>query len=239
MKNPSQPHDASKGTKTPAPRSGFSYSRPFFEELVDMALAHAKRLGATDAAAEASEGCGLSVSVRKGELENVERNRDKSLSVTVYGAASRQCQHLGFFRRRPLAQTVQAAYDIARFTAEDPMAGLPDEADIAPPADRARRSRSVLSLGHRPASRPCAAGTGVRSRGACNRASASRTAKALRCRPSSRISSARIRTAFAVAMPVRAIPCRCRPSRARATTCSATLVQLHAPSPMRWQRRMP
>ncbi len=65
------------------PDSGFSYSRPFFEDLVDRALAHAKKLGATDAGAEASEGCGLSVSVRKGELENVERNRDKSLGVTV------------------------------------------------------------------------------------------------------------------------------------------------------------
>ena len=64
--------------------SGFSYSRPFFEDLVDTALQHAGKLGATDAAAEASEGCGLSVSVRKGELENVERNRDKSLGITVY-----------------------------------------------------------------------------------------------------------------------------------------------------------
>ena len=49
--------------------SGFSYSRSYFEDLVDTALAHAKKLGATDAGAEASEGCGLSVSVRKGELE--------------------------------------------------------------------------------------------------------------------------------------------------------------------------
>ena len=64
--------------------SGFAYSRPFFEALVDSALSHAKKLGASDAGAEASEGCGLSVSVRKGELENVERNRDKSLGVTVY-----------------------------------------------------------------------------------------------------------------------------------------------------------
>ncbi|MDP3826765.1 MAG: metalloprotease PmbA, partial [Polaromonas sp.] len=63
------------------PEKGFSYHRDFFEDLVDSALAHAKKIGATDAAAEASEGCGLSVSVRKGELENVERNRDKSLGV--------------------------------------------------------------------------------------------------------------------------------------------------------------
>ena len=45
------------------PEQGFSYSRAFFEDLVDAALAHARRMGATDAGAEASEGCGLSVSV--------------------------------------------------------------------------------------------------------------------------------------------------------------------------------
>jgi PmbA protein len=119
-----------KSHKTPAD-SGFSYSRPFFEGLVDMALAHAAKLGATDAAAEASEGCGLSVSVRKGDLENVERNRDKGLSVTVYMGQRRGNASTSDFSPAAIAQTVQAAYDIARFTAEDPMAGLPDEADIA------------------------------------------------------------------------------------------------------------
>jgi len=118
--------------------SGFSYSRPFFEDLVDMALGHAAKLGATDAAAEASEGCGLSVSVRKGELENVERNRDKGLSVTVYVGQRRGNASTSDFSPPAIAQTVQAAYDIARFTAEDPMAGLPDAADIAgPDADAA------------------------------------------------------------------------------------------------------
>lgn len=119
-------------TATPSPESGFSYSRPFFEELVDRALAHAKKLGATDAGAEASEGCGLSVSVRKGELENVERNRDKSLGVTVYIGHRRGNASTSDFSAQAIEQTVQAAYDIARFTAEDPVAGLPDEQDIAP-----------------------------------------------------------------------------------------------------------
>jgi len=119
-----------KSTKNRAER-GFSYSRPYFEELVDMALAHARHLGATDAAAEASEGCGLSVSVRKGELENVERNRDKGLSVTVYVGQRRGNASTSDFSPAAVAQTVQAAFDIARFTAEDPMAGLPDAADIA------------------------------------------------------------------------------------------------------------
>ena len=110
--------------------SGFSYSRAYFEELVDLALAHAKKLGATDAGAEASEGCGLSVSVRKGELENVERNRDKSLGVTVYLGQRRGNASTSDFSRAAIEQTVQAAYDIARFTAEDPVAGLPDAGDI-------------------------------------------------------------------------------------------------------------
>jgi len=70
--------------KMSQPESGFSYHRDFFEDLVDTALNHATKIGASDAAAEASEGCGLSVSVRMGELENVERNRDKSLGVPVY-----------------------------------------------------------------------------------------------------------------------------------------------------------
>lgn len=110
--------------------SGFAYSREFFENLVDSALAHAKKLGATDAGAEASEGWGLSVSVRKGELENVERNRDKSLGVTVYVGQRRGNASTSDFSEAAIARTVQAAYDIARFTAEDPVAGLPDEADI-------------------------------------------------------------------------------------------------------------
>ena len=111
--------------------SGFSYSRAFFEQLVDAALAHAKKLGASDAAAEASEGCGLSVSVRKGELENVERNKDKSLGITVYLGQKRGNASTSDFSMAAIESTVQAAYDIARFTASDPAAGLPDEADIA------------------------------------------------------------------------------------------------------------
>ena len=110
---------------------GFSYSRNFFEGLVDSALKHAKKIGATDAGAEASEGCGLSVSVRKGELENVERNRDKSLGVTVYVGHRRGNASTSDFSEAAIQQTVQAAFDIARFTAEDPTAGLPDEDDIA------------------------------------------------------------------------------------------------------------
>ena len=122
-------------SKPPSPSDkalpGFSHSRAQFEALVDSALAHAKKIGATDAAAEASEGCGLSVSVRKGDLENVERNRDKSLGVSIYVGNRRGSASTSDFSEAAIERTVQAAFDIARFTAEDPMAGLPDEDLIA------------------------------------------------------------------------------------------------------------
>jgi len=118
--------------------SGFAYTRDFFESRVDTALAHAKKLGATDVGAEVSEGCGLSVSVRNGELENVERNRDKSLGVTVYVGNRRGNASTSDFSDAAIEQTVRAAYDIARFTAEDPFASLPDADDIVPVAERSR-----------------------------------------------------------------------------------------------------
>lgn len=118
--------------------TGFAHSRAQFDQLVDDTLAFAWQLGASDAAAEVSEGAGLSVSVRKGEIETVERNRDKSLGVTVYIGQRRGNASTSDFSRAALEQTVRAAYDIARFTAEDPAAGLPDAQDIATPAEAAR-----------------------------------------------------------------------------------------------------
>ncbi len=116
---------------TTTPRTGFALTRAQFEQLAEDALAVAKQLGASDAGVEVSEGVGLSVSVRKGEIENVERNRDKSLGVTVYVGQRRGNASTSDFSRTALEQTVRAAHDIARFTAEDPAAGLPELEDLA------------------------------------------------------------------------------------------------------------
>jgi PmbA protein len=121
-----------------SPQSGFAYSRAQFQQHVDDALALARTLGASDAAAEVSEGVGLSVSVRKGESENVERNRDKSMSITVYAGQRRGNASTSDFSRAALEQTVRAAHDIARFTAEDSAAGLPDADDLVTPEQAER-----------------------------------------------------------------------------------------------------
>jgi PmbA protein len=138
MKNPTSVRPQSSPESTKPADSGFAYTRAFFETRVDTALTHAKKLGASDAGAEVSEGCGLSVSVRNGELENVERNRDKSLGVTVYIGNRRGNASTSDFSDAAIEQTVRAAYDIARFTAEDPFASLPDADDIVPVEERER-----------------------------------------------------------------------------------------------------
>ena len=125
------------------PLSGFTYSRALFQQMVEDALAEAKKVGASDAAVEVSEGGGLSVSVRLGELENVERNRDKSLGVTVYSGQRRGSASTSDFSPAAMRQTVRAAFDIARFTAEDPAAGLPDERDQVS-ATQARRDLDLF-----------------------------------------------------------------------------------------------
>ncbi|MBU6257710.1 MAG: metalloprotease PmbA [Burkholderiales bacterium] len=122
---------------------GFAYPQQQFQQIVEDTLALARQLGASDAGAEVSEGVGLSVSVRKGELENVERNRDKSLGVSVYLGQRRGNASTSDFSAAALRQTVQAAYDIARYTAEDPAAGLPDAEDLAG-ADEAARDLDLF-----------------------------------------------------------------------------------------------
>jgi PmbA protein len=135
---------AVKSSKSSEKPNGFAYSREQFQQLIEDTLGLAHKVGATDAAAEVSEGMGLSVSVRKGKLENVERNRDKTIGVTVYVGQRRGNATTSDFSPKALEQTVRAAYDIARYTAEDPAAGLPDAEDLATP----RQAKRDLDLFH-------------------------------------------------------------------------------------------
>ncbi len=123
---------------TTSAAQGFAYSREQFQQIVEDVLAMARAQGASDAGVEVSEGAGLSVSVRKGEVENVERNRDKSVGVSVYLGQRRGNASSSDFSRAALEQTVKAAFDIARFTAEDPAAGLPEAEDLISPEDARR-----------------------------------------------------------------------------------------------------
>jgi len=112
-------------------RLPISENQAQFRELVQDALKHARSLGASDAAAEVSESAGLSVSVRNKDIETVEQTRDRSLDVTVFAGQKRGSASTSDFSPQALRETVEAAWHIARYTAEDPAAGLPDAADLA------------------------------------------------------------------------------------------------------------
>ena len=102
-----------------------------FCQLADDVLNHAKQLGASDAAVQVAENQGLSVAVRHQDVETVEQTRDRSLSVTVFSGNKRGSASTSDFSTKALEETVAAAWHIARYTAEDPLAGLPDDEDIA------------------------------------------------------------------------------------------------------------
>jgi PmbA protein len=117
--------------------SAQSSSSPLFypaQDLRDLSLKilqMARDLGATDAAAEVSESSGLSVSVRRQAIETLERTRDRSASVTVYSGLRRGHATTSDFSDKALQDAVAKALDIARYTAEDPCAGLPEDHLIA------------------------------------------------------------------------------------------------------------
>lgn len=104
----------------------FAYTQDLLRGLVEDALAQAAARGASQCEAEASEGYGQGVTVRRGEVETIEYNRDKALGVTVYIGQQKGYASTSDFSPRAVTDTVDAALSIARFTAADPAAGLAD-----------------------------------------------------------------------------------------------------------------
>ncbi len=104
--------------------SPFSFSRQTLQGLAAQVLDLAKAGGATAAEAEVSEGSGLSISVRHGEIETIEHNRDKGIGISIYLGQRRGHASTSDFSPDALARTVEKALSIARFTAEDTCAGL-------------------------------------------------------------------------------------------------------------------
>jgi len=111
--------------------SDFSYTRNKLRQLAQDVLNHARQLGATACETDVSEGFGQSVTVRRNEVETIEYNRDKGIGVTVYLNQQRGHASTSDFSPQALRATVEAAFSIARFTAADPCAGLPEEALLA------------------------------------------------------------------------------------------------------------
>lgn len=112
------------------PSSPFSIPASRLRDLALEVVGYARSLGAGDCVCEASEATGLSVTTRKMHVETIEHTRDKGLAITVY--LGQRCGHSSTsdFSRAAIRQAVQAAYDIARYTAADAAAGLPEDDEL-------------------------------------------------------------------------------------------------------------
>ena len=104
----------------------FAHSHQALQEIAADVLAIARRGGASASEVEVSEGFGQSINVRQGDVETIEHHRDKQIGITVYLGQSKGYAATSDFSADALQATVSAALDIARFTAADPCAGLPD-----------------------------------------------------------------------------------------------------------------
>ena len=121
----------------PADEHLFAHSRDALIAIADELLTLARQGGASASEVEISEGFGQSVNVRQGEVETIEHHRDKQIGVTIYLGQRKGYASTSDFSRDALQATVSAAIDIARFTAEDPCAGLParDQLMLGPVPD--------------------------------------------------------------------------------------------------------
>jgi len=104
---------------------------PELQEVVSGALAEARAAGATQAEADASLQKGLTVTVRLGEVDTIEYQRDRGLAVTVYFGHSKGSASTADLRPAAVRETVMKACSIARHTAADPCAGLADPEALA------------------------------------------------------------------------------------------------------------
>ena len=104
----------------------FSYSLDEIKQMSEDVLKVAKNLGASAAEAELSLSIGQNVSVRLSEVENIEYNRDKGMSVTVYFGQQKGHASTSDLTQQALKDTVAAACNIAKYTAKDEFCGLAD-----------------------------------------------------------------------------------------------------------------
>jgi PmbA protein len=124
-----------------APATPLRLTQTDLESIIERALEEARTRGATQAEAAVSQNTGLSVGVRLGEVETLEHQRDRSMGITVYFGQRKGSASTADFSMDAVRATVAKACSIARFTAEDPYAGLAEAALMA-------KSQPNLDLNH-------------------------------------------------------------------------------------------
>lgn len=101
----------------------------FEQKLADvaaMALEHARNSGASMADVSVSQGQGLTVTVREGELETIEHHRQKDMGIRVFIDGCSGIASCSDFTQPAIQGSVESACNIARYTEKDEYSGLAD-----------------------------------------------------------------------------------------------------------------
>ncbi|MGH8183881.1 MAG: metalloprotease PmbA [Rhodanobacteraceae bacterium] len=96
--------------------------------LAEDVIRRARAAGASQAEVAASASSGLAVNVRLGEVETVERNRDRGFGLTVYFGQRKGSASTADLKPASVEATLAQACAIARYTEPDPCAGLAEAA---------------------------------------------------------------------------------------------------------------
>ncbi len=97
-----------------------------FQQLISDILKQAKQQGASSAEAVVNASQGLSVEIRKQTLETIEHTTDQGISLTVYFGQKKGSASTTDLSPQAIQESIQAACAIAKYTSEDPDAGLAD-----------------------------------------------------------------------------------------------------------------
>ncbi len=109
----------------------FEHNQNELIEVAQYVLKLAQKKGATSAELDLSESIGQNIQVRLQDIEQIEYQQDQSLDITVYIGQQKGRASTADLSPLAIEQTVQAACDIARYTAQDPYSGLADESLMA------------------------------------------------------------------------------------------------------------
>ncbi|MFD3301273.1 metalloprotease PmbA [Aquipseudomonas alcaligenes] len=104
---------------------------PDLQAQVEQIIAEARRQGASACEVAVSMEQGLSTTVRQGEVETVEFNRDQGFGITLYVGQRKGSASTSASGEAAIRETVAAALAIAKHASEDDCAGLADAALMA------------------------------------------------------------------------------------------------------------
>jgi len=119
---------------------------PELKSIVSESLQLASKLGATQAEADVSLQKGLTTTVRLGEVETVEYQRDRGMGITVYFGKRKGSASTADLSPRAVAESVEKACDIARYTRDIPDLDLDHPWDL-PPEQAVETARECEAAG--------------------------------------------------------------------------------------------